>query len=47
MFFAIKHAIISTRHDAGFDSWFELESPATPDRIHAACLYETIAPWIR
>jgi xanthine dehydrogenase/oxidase len=38
VFFAIKHAILSARQDTGFDEWFELESPATVERIQMACL---------
>ena len=38
VFFAIKHAILSARKDAGQNEWFELESPATVERIQLACL---------
>lgn len=38
VFFAIKHACLSARQDAGHDEWFELESPATVERIQLACL---------
>jgi xanthine dehydrogenase/oxidase len=38
VFFAIKHAILAAREDAGSLDWFELESPATVERIQAACL---------
>jgi xanthine dehydrogenase/oxidase len=37
VFFAIKHAILAARRDAGRDEWFELESPATVERIQQAC----------
>jgi xanthine dehydrogenase/oxidase len=38
VFFAIKHAILAARQDAGSSDWFELESPATVERIQSACL---------
>jgi xanthine dehydrogenase/oxidase len=37
VFFAIKRAILSARTDAGLLGWFELESPATIERIRMAC----------
>ena len=37
VFFAIKHAIMAARQAAGRDEWFELESPATVERIRQAC----------
>ncbi|APR78767.1 Xanthine dehydrogenase, molybdenum binding subunit protein [Minicystis rosea] len=37
VFFAIKHAILAARKDAGDDGWFELPSPATAERIAEAC----------
>ncbi len=37
VFFAIKRAILAARADAGITDWFELPSPATPDRVRAAC----------
>jgi xanthine dehydrogenase/oxidase len=36
-FFAIKHAILAARAEAGCKEWFELESPATVERIQTAC----------
>ncbi len=36
-FFAIKHAILAARQDQGDNQWFELEAPATVERIQAAC----------
>lgn len=38
VFFALKHAILSARKDAGQPDWFEMESPATVERIQLACL---------
>ncbi len=38
VFFAIKHAILDARKDAGHEEWFELASPATVERIQMACL---------
>ena len=40
VFFAIKHAIMAARQAAGWQKWFELESPATVERIRQAC-------WVR
>ena len=37
VFFAIKHAIMAARQAAGRYEWFELESPATVERIRQAC----------
>jgi len=37
VFFAIKHAILAARQDQGHNEWFELEAPATVERIQSAC----------
>jgi xanthine dehydrogenase/oxidase len=37
VFFAIRHAVASARADAGLGGWFELDSPATVERIRTAC----------
>lgn len=37
VFFAVKNAIYSARKDAGIDDIFQLNSPATPERIRMAC----------
>jgi xanthine dehydrogenase/oxidase len=37
VFFAIKRAILSARADAGLLDWFELQSPATVEKIRMAC----------
>lgn len=37
VFFAIKHAILAAREDLGHSEWFELDSPATVQRIQEAC----------
>ena len=37
VFFAIKHAIMDYRKSQGNNEWFELESPATIERIQQAC----------
>jgi xanthine dehydrogenase/oxidase len=45
VFFAIKHAIMAARQAAGWHEWFELESPATVERIRQACWsFESPAP---
>jgi len=33
VFFAIKHAILAARTAAGDSNWFDLDSPATVERI--------------
>lgn len=40
VFFAIKDAIIAARAEAGYDDWFPLDNPATPERIRMACTDE-------
>ncbi|KAL7174122.1 hypothetical protein ACSBR2_033390 [Camellia fascicularis] len=40
VFFAIKDAIIAARAEAGYDNWFPLDNPATPERIRMACTDE-------
>ena len=37
VFFAVKEAILSARADAGHHGNFQLDSPATPERIRMAC----------
>ncbi|MEY2881134.1 MAG: Xanthine dehydrogenase molybdenum-binding subunit, partial [Verrucomicrobiota bacterium] len=37
VFFAIKHAILAARKDRGRSEWFELQAPATVQRIAQAC----------
>ncbi|MFT6416778.1 MAG: xanthine dehydrogenase/oxidase [Dokdonia sp.] len=37
VFFAIKHAILAARKDRGHDEWFELQNPATVERVRDAC----------
>jgi xanthine dehydrogenase/oxidase len=37
VFFAIKHAIAAARADMGHNEWFDLESPATVERIKLSC----------
>lgn len=37
IFFATKDAISSARVDAGLNDYFQLKSPATPERIRMAC----------
>ena len=41
VFFAVKHAIMSARKDQGCDEWFEMESPATVNRVREACKVDT------
>eukprot|EP01023_Acetabularia_acetabulum_P003690 TRINITY_DN11523_c0_g2_i1.p1 TRINITY_DN11523_c0_g2~~TRINITY_DN11523_c0_g2_i1.p1 ORF type:complete len:409 (+),score=82.78 TRINITY_DN11523_c0_g2_i1:605-1831(+) len=37
VFFALKEAIYSARKEAGLEGWFQLDAPATPERIRMAC----------
>lgn len=37
VFFAIRNAISSARLDEGLSNWFQLDSPATVERIRSAC----------
>jgi xanthine dehydrogenase small subunit len=37
VFFAIKHAVLAAREDAGLDGWFELQAPATVEQVQLAC----------
>ncbi|CAH9134610.1 unnamed protein product [Cuscuta epithymum] len=46
VFFAIKDAIASARAEAGFNGWFVLDNPATPERIRMACLDEFTSAFI-
>lgn len=36
-FFAIKKAVLAARRDAGDEGWFQMEAPATVERVRAAC----------
>ncbi|KAF9598089.1 hypothetical protein IFM89_024434 [Coptis chinensis] len=38
VFFAIKDAIGAARAEAGYNEWFPLDNPATPERIRMACI---------
>ncbi|TMX00399.1 hypothetical protein EJD97_000889 [Solanum chilense] len=40
VFFAIKNAIKSARMEAGYNDWFPLDNPATPECIRMACTDE-------
>ncbi len=37
-FFAIKRAVLAARQDRGHDEWFQMEAPATVERVRQACL---------
>ncbi|KAK3250085.1 xylitol dehydrogenase, partial [Cymbomonas tetramitiformis] len=45
VFFAMKDAIGAARQDAGHTEWFQLDSPATPERIRMACADSLTAPY--
>ncbi len=40
VFFAIKRAILASRVERGNNQWFELQSPATVNRIREACMVD-------
>ncbi|XP_057953561.1 xanthine dehydrogenase 1-like [Malania oleifera] len=46
VFFAIKDAIIAARAEEGFNDWFPLDSPATPERIRMACIDQFTMPFV-
>ncbi|XP_058199352.1 xanthine dehydrogenase 1-like isoform X3 [Rhododendron vialii] len=46
VFFAIKDAIIAARAEAGYNDWFPLDNPATPERIRMACTDEFITRFV-
>lgn len=44
-FFAIKDAILSARKEHGYEGFFVLDSPATPERIRMACSDQFTQPF--
>ncbi|KAK2191208.1 hypothetical protein NP493_57g06070 [Ridgeia piscesae] len=38
IFFAIRHAIAAARADVGLNDFFQLDSPATAEKIRMACI---------
>ncbi|XP_054797182.1 xanthine dehydrogenase 1-like isoform X2 [Prosopis cineraria] len=46
VFFAIKDAIRAARAEIGYNDWFPLDNPATPERIRMACLDEITSLFI-
>uniref|UniRef100_A0A5B7CCF3 xanthine dehydrogenase n=1 Tax=Davidia involucrata TaxID=16924 RepID=A0A5B7CCF3_DAVIN len=46
VFFAIKDAIIAARAEVGYNDWFPLDNPATPERIRMACTDEFTLPLV-
>lgn len=45
VFFALKEAIYSARADAGHPGWFQLDSPATGERLRMLCADHITAPY--
>jgi len=41
----VQEAVYSAREDAGHKGWFELDSPATPERLRMACADDLTAPF--
>lgn len=37
VFFALKEACYAARKSSGVEGWFDLEAPATPERLRLAC----------
>jgi xanthine dehydrogenase/oxidase len=44
VFFAVKHAVLAARADQGDTGWFQLECPATVQRIAQACRVPSPSP---
>ena len=42
---ALQDAVYAARKDAGHEGWFELDSPATPERLRMACADHLTAPF--
>jgi len=42
VFWALKDAVYAAREDAGCDEWFQLDLPATPERLRMACADEVL-----
>ncbi len=38
VFFAVKRAVLAARRDRGHNEYFQIDAPATPLRVRAACL---------
>ncbi|DBA72485.1 TPA: hypothetical protein ACH3X2_010250 [Trebouxia sp. C0005] len=45
VFFALKEAVYAARKDAGLEGWFQLDSPATPERLRMACADHLTEPF--
>ncbi|MEW5318751.1 MAG: hypothetical protein WDW38_009946 [Sanguina aurantia] len=45
VFFALKEAVYSARADAGHPGWFQLDSPATGERLRMLCADHITAPY--
>ncbi|MQM12725.1 hypothetical protein Taro_045645, partial [Colocasia esculenta] len=45
VFFAIKDAITAARAEEGYNGWFPLDNPATPERIRMTCIDDFTKPF--
>ncbi|MEW5315300.1 MAG: hypothetical protein WDW38_006740 [Sanguina aurantia] len=45
VFFALKEAVYSAREDAGHPGWFQLDAPATGERLRMLCADHITAPY--
>ncbi|WIA42815.1 hypothetical protein OEZ86_008746 [Tetradesmus obliquus] len=45
-FFALKDAVYAARDAAGLSGWFQLDAPATPEKLRMACGDELAAPYL-
>ncbi|KAL3157593.1 hypothetical protein ABBQ32_012044 [Trebouxia sp. C0010 RCD-2024] len=45
VFFALKEAVYEARKDAGIEGWFQMDSPATPERLRMACADHLTEPF--
>ena len=45
MLLALKDAVYAARSDAGHPGWFQLDAPATAERLRMACADHLTAPY--
>lgn len=45
VFFALKEAVYAARKDVGIEGWFQMDSPATPERLRMACADHLTEPF--
>lgn len=45
VFFALKEAVYAARKEVGLEGWFNMDSPATPERLRMACADHITEPF--